>query len=441
VIDLIQHLIKPGPAVKLAAQLEGLVRQGRIGPEALLPPVREVARVLHVSPGTAAAAYKVLRAQGLVSTDGRRGTRVLPRPSGREYVEEPAPPGTVDLQVANPDPRLLPDLHRIFAGLRGKSDAYGGMHLDEGLLRRMRDAFEADGVQAGNLVVLSGAIAAIYRALRACLSAGDKVAVEDPGFNEHHASVRAHAMIPLSVSIDEQGMVPSSLAAALRGGARAVIVTPRFQSPTGAAFSKERAAGLRAVLAGHPDAVVLVDDYASLLADAPYFDVVKGRSRWLVVRSFNKPVAPDLRVAVAAADAETADRLRREQWLADGWISGYLQRAVASALGSRPVQSLLTRARKTYAERRSALLRALAERGVEARGATGLNVWIPVADEAAVARGLLERGFCVRAGARYRLRSAPAIRITISRLLPDEAERLADAVSATLGRGSSGRAP
>ena len=440
-IDLIQHLIKPGPAVKLAEQLEGLVRQGRIGPQALLPPVREVARVLQVSPGTAAAAYKALRAQGLVSTDGRRGTRVLPRPSGREYVEAPAPPGASDLQVANPDPRLLPDLRPIFARLRPRSDAYGGSHLDEELRRRMRAAFEADGVDGENLVVLGGAIAAIYRALRACLSAGDKVAVEDPGFNEHHASVRAHAMIPVPVAIDAQGMLPSSLAAALRGGARAVIVSPRFQSPTGAAFSKARAAELRAVLAGHSDAVVLVDDYASLLADVPYFDVVKGRSRWLLVRSFNKAVAPDLRVAVATADAETADRLRREQWLADGWISGYLQRAAASALASRPVQSLLTRARKTYAERRTGLLRALAERGVEAQGATGLNVWVPVADEAAAARGLLERGFCVRPGARYRLQSAPAIRITIARLLPDETERLAEAVSATLDRGSFGRAP
>jgi DNA-binding transcriptional MocR family regulator len=440
-IELIQHLIKPGPAVKLAQQLEGLVREGRIGPETLLPPVREVARALRVSPGTAASAYKALRAQGLVTTDGRRGTRVLPRPARREYAEAPAPPGTVDLQVANPDPRLLPGLRRIFAGIRAESDVYGGPHLDGDLLRRMRTAFEADGVDASHLVVTSGAIAAIYRALRACLSAGDKVAVEDPGFNEHHASVSAHSMFAVPAAVDQQGMLPAALSAALRSGARAVILTPRFQSPTGAAFSKARAAELRAVLAQHPEAVVLVDDYASLLADVPYFDVLKGRSRWLVVRSFNKPVAPDLRVAVAAADAETADRLRREQWLADGWISGYLQRAAAAALASRSVQSLMARARKTYAARRSALLSALAARGVEAQGASGLNVWVPVADEAAAVRGLLERGWCVRAGARYRLRAAPAIRITVARLLPEQTDRLADDVRAVLGPGPGGRGP
>ncbi len=418
-IELIQHLIKPGPAVKLAQQLEGLVREGRIGPEALLPPVREGARALRVSPGTAAAAYKALRAQGLVTSDGRRGTRVLPRPARREYAEAPAPPGTVDLQVANPDPRLLPGLRRIFAGIRAESDVYGGAHFDGDLLRRMRTAFEADGVDASHLVVTSGAIAAIYRALRACLSAGEKVAVEDPGFNEHHASVSAHSMFAVPVAVDQQGMLPAALWAALRSGARAVIVTPRFQSPTGAAFSKARAAELRAVLAEHPEAAVLVDDYASLLADVAYF----------------------LRVAVAAADAETADRLRREQWLADGWISGYLQRAAAAALASRSVRSLIARARKTYAARRSALVSALAARGVEAQGASGLNVWVPVADEAAAVRGLIERGWCVRAGARYRLRAAPAIRITVARLLPEQTDRLADDVRAVLGPGPGGRGP
>jgi DNA-binding transcriptional MocR family regulator len=442
VIELVQHLIKPGPAVKLAAQIERLVRDGRIAPEALLPPVREVARVLGVSPGTAAKAYRTLRAQGLVTTDRRRGTRVLPRASEREYAEDPAPAGTVDLQVANPDPELLPDLHRIFASLRAESDSYGGSHLDPALVGQMQDGFEADGIDASQLVVTSGAIATIYRALRTCAGPGDKVAVEDPGFNEHHASVRAHSMIPEPVAVDDQGMLPGSLLAALRSGARAAILSPRFQSPTGAALTRVRAAELRKVLAGHPGVAVLLDDYASLLSDLPYHDCLgKGRSRWLVVRSFNKPISPDLRVGVAAADPETADRLRREVWLADGWVSGYLQRAAAAALSSRSVQALLARSRQTYARRRTALLEALAERGIEARGATGLNVWVPVADEALAVRGLLERGWCVRAGARYRLRSAPAIRITTAQLLPAQTERLADGLLGVLAKGPVGRRP
>jgi len=426
----------------LAAQIEGLVREGRIAPEALLPPVRDLAHALGVSPGTAAAAYKALRLQGVVAAEGRRGTRVLPRPAAREYRDTPAPAGTTDLMVANPDPRLLPDLRRIFAGIRATSDSYGGAHAEPDLLDRMRAAFQADGIDPSHLVVTSGAIATIYRALRACLAAGDKVAVEDPGFNEHHASVRAHSMVPVPVAIDDQGMLPQALSAALRGGARGVILTPRLQSPTGAAITRARAAELREVLGKHPDAVVLLDDFASLLSDVPYHDCLgKRRARWLLVRSFNKAIAPDLRVALAAADAETSDRLAREQWLADGWVSIYLQRVAAATLASRSVESLLRRARQAYALRRSSLVQALARRGIPARGATGLNVWVPVADEAAAVRGLLERGWCVRAGARYRLRSEPAIRITIAQLLPDQAERLAADLRSVLEPGLASRGP
>lgn len=441
-IDAVQKLIKPGTAVNLIAQIEQLVREGRIPPDSILPPVRDLSRQIGVSPGTAASAYQGLRRKGVVVTEGRRGTRVLAPAAQREYADPPAPEGTLDLQVANPDPRLLPDLHRIFARIGASSDGYGGSHLNEQLVRQMRERFEADGVDASNVLVMNGATAAIYRSLRACLGPGDKVGVEDPGFNEHHAMVRAQSMIPVPVEIDDQGMLPGPLSAALRGGAKAVILTPRCQSPTGAALSRIRAHQLRGVLAEYPEVVVLLDDYASLLADGRYQHcVARDRPRWLVARSFNKPVAPDLRVGVVAASPEIADRLRREQWLADGWVSAYLQRVAAAVLASRSAEGLLDRARGAYAHRRSELVQALAERGIQARGATGLNVWVPVPDETAVVGGLLQRGWCVRAGARYRLRSPPAVRITIAQLLPSQTAALADDFRAVLGGGPGGRSP
>ncbi len=118
-----------------------------------------------------------------------------------------------------------------------------------------------------------------------------------------------------------------------------------------------------------------------------------------------------------------------------------MQRVAAATLASRSVESTLRRARQAYAHRRSSLVRALARRGIPAQGTTGLNVWVPVPDEAAAVRGLLERGWCVRAGARYRLRSEPAIRITIAELLPDRAERLADDLRSVLEPGLAGRGP
>jgi DNA-binding transcriptional MocR family regulator len=442
VIELIHKYVAPGSAVKLAAGIEDLLRGGRVEANALLPPVRQLAARLQVSPGTAAAAYRVLRQRGLVATDRRRGTRALPPPRQREYSDPEAPRGDLDLRPANPDPALLPDLSLLLRGVRVAPTSYGQPHLDARLAALMRDDFEADDVPGDDLMATSGAVGALFRALRVVLAPGDKVAVEDPGFNEHHACVTALSLSPVPVALDEQGMTPESLEAALRSRARAVLVTARCQSPTGAAFGVRRAAALRAVLARFPEVAVLVDDYASLLADAPYRDCVgRARERWLVVRSFNKAMGPDLRVAIAAGDPATVERMRREQWLSDGWVSGCLQQVAATALSDRRARATIGRARVCYAERRVALLEALRRRGIAARGQSGLVVWVPVDDEGSVVSALAARGVWVRGGARYRLRSPPGVRLCVSMLDPARAERLADDVAAALHPAGRGPTP
>jgi hypothetical protein len=67
-----------------------------------------------------------------------------------------------------------------------------------------------------------------------------------------------------------------------------------------------------------------------------------------------------------------------------------------------------------------------------------LNVWIPVKTETATVQALAERGWGVAAGERFRIRSAPAVRVTTSALVPDDARRFAaDFVSALRSRGGA----
>jgi DNA-binding transcriptional MocR family regulator len=115
-----------------------------------------------------------------------------------------------------------------------------------------------------------------------------------------------------------------------------------------------------------------------------------------------------------------------------GWVSHLLQ-GLAVAMWSAPESTaLLERSRETYRRRREALATALEARGVAAHARSGLNVWVPVADEAAVTRRLLEAGWAVLAGERFRLRSQPAIRVTVSTLEVTEADRLAADVEAAM---------
>jgi DNA-binding transcriptional MocR family regulator len=148
----------------------------------------------------------------------------------------------------------------------------------------------------------------------------------------------------------------------------------------------------------------------------------------------SKSLGPDLRLAVLTGDATTIARVEGRQLVGTGWVSHLLQEAVAILWADRATDALLRRAARSYTARRTALVQALAARGVAAHGRSGLNVWVPVAEEAAMTTALAAAGFAVRAGERYRLRSGPAIRVSIATLAPAEAERVAEAI-ATAARG------
>ena len=86
------------------------------------------------------------------------------------------------------------------------------------------------------------------------------------------------------------------------------------------------------------------------------------------------------------------------------------------------------RVERIYAERRNALGRQLAGYGLEAHGRSGLGVWVPVTEESAAVQQLLERGWAVSAGERFRFSAPPGIRITTTDLEPADARLLAAAI-------------
>jgi DNA-binding transcriptional MocR family regulator len=266
---------------------------------------------------------------------------------------------------------------------------------------------------------------------------GDRVVVEDPSWPRIADIVHALGLAIEPVAVDRRGLDPDLLDAALRRGARAVIATPRGQNPTGAALDPARGRALRTVLARYPGVLVIEDDYVAWVAGAAYVPVHDAEGRWAVVRSLSKVIGPDLRLAVVAGDPLTISRIEGRQRLGPGWVSHVLQQVAWLLLRKKTTERLLARAERVYGERRAALVSALAAREVEAAGDSGLGVWVPLADEAAAVRELLVRGWAVSPGERYRFHGPPGIRITTADLEPDEAERLADDITA-LGRMPAG---
>ena len=279
------------------------------------------------------------------------------------------------------------------------------------------------------------------RVIEAHLRPGDRVAVENPGYAALFHLLRARGLTLEPVEIDELGMRPEALGAALARGARAAIVTPRGQNPTGAALDARRAAELRAVLDNAPGTLVIEDDHLGEVAGAQLHTTLTGCERWAATRSVAKALGPDLRLAVLAGDRQTIARVQGRQQCGPGWVSHILQRLVLELWRDPTVVALVQRARLAYASRREHLLRALADRSIHATGASGLNVWVPVQDETATVGALLQRGWVLAAGAPFRLTGGPgAVRVTIAALQEAESARLADDLADALAAAPASRA-
>lgn len=428
--ELIQQSINARGARGIARGIEEAVTAGRLEPGTALPSVRALARDLAVSPATVSAAYQRLRDRGVVVTAERQATRVSHRPPLATATAAPLPPGTTDLSSGNPDPRLLPDLTEALRGVEAPPRLYGEATNLDALLEAARGRLGADGVDVSHLVVTSGALDALERILTAHLRPGDRVAVEDPCWSGVLDLLRVLGLRPEPVRIDDAGPRPEALERALGSGVAGIVLTPRAQNPTGAAITAERASELAGVLAAHPEPLLLLDDHAGEVAGAPLPTLPTDRPAWAHVRSVSKTLGPDLRCAVAAGDARTMARVEGHLRHAMRWVSHILQRLVAWLWSSPETEALLATAAEAYRVRREALIGALARRGISAHGASGLNVWVPVPEEAAALASLWRQGWAVAAGERFRLASPPAVRVTVAALDEGAADAVAEALAA-----------
>ncbi|WP_413811584.1 aminotransferase class I/II-fold pyridoxal phosphate-dependent enzyme [Streptomyces sp. OE57] len=461
-----QYEITGESAKGIAASVEQGVVEGALAPGIALPPVRRLAERLGVSPGTVATAYKELRRRGIVVTQGRGGTVVASTPAVASRRPPPVPEGVRDLASGHPDPAFLPALlptARLSPGVRSHR-AQPRLAVLEELTRAW---YERDGVPAEHLTFAHGALDCVARLLSVELRPGDAVAMEDPGYHHLLDLVPALGLRSVPVAVDDEGIRPDALRAALRAGARALICSPRGQNPYGGWFSAGRRDALLGVLAEAPgEMLVIEDDHAADVAGVPLYSLAGsgggggaggggggagdagddaggggggagGPARWAHVRTVSKHLGTDLRWGALACDRTTLARHDGRMLLTSGWVSHVLQETVARLMTDPETQTLVAAARSAYARRREALLAALAARGIAAHGASGMNVWVPVRDEAAVVNGLRTRGWWVAAGARFRLAGGAGVRITTAGLGEADAGVLAGDLAGVLGEAQA----
>lgn len=302
----------------------------------------------------------------------------------------------------------------------------------------VRDWIGSEGVPVEHVTFSHGALDLIGRLLSVELRPGDAVAMEDPGYHHLLDLVTALGLRIVPVAVDDEGLRPDAVRGALRAGVRALVCSPRAQNPYGGCFSAARREALVAVLRDEPDVLVVENDHASEVSGAPLHSLAAGGlTRWVHVRTVSKFLGTDLRWAAAACDATTLARHDGRLQLTSGWVSHLLQEIVHGLLTDVATRASVTAAQETYALRRGALLDELGGRGIDAHGASGMNLWVPARDESAVVNGLRSYGWWVAAGARFRSSSPPGVRISVATLAPADGARLASDFAAVLGESEA----
>lgn len=417
-------------ASDIATSVRELRDRGVLRPGAALPPVRELAARLGVNRNTTVAAYRQLAQAGLVVSRGRAGTMLAEHDA---VAQEGYAADTVlrDVGTGNPDPRLIPDPTPVLATVTGRPVLYGEPVIDTGLEAWSRDWISPDLPATDfRITITSGAVDAVERLLAQALMRDDAVALEDPCFLASIHTVRLGGYRAVPVAVDDEGMTVDGLRAALDAGVRAIICTPRAQNPTGVSLSPARAAALRELLAEHPYVLIIEDDHFSMLSSRGYESLIgPDHKRFALLRSVSKFLGPDMCLAVAATDPETAERLAMRLSPGTTWVSHLLQRLTLGLLGDSGVRTAIRAAGTHYAERNAAFAEQLRAHGIETRYVDGMNLWVELPIPAkTVSERLMRRGWLVRTGDGFSLTDSDSpsrhLRLTVHDLTSEEAQQL-----------------
>jgi DNA-binding transcriptional MocR family regulator len=433
-MSVIEKRLEAPSARGLAHAVSRAVRDGALAPGTKLPPIRALAAELGLSPTTVSAGWALLARSGAIHTDGRRGTTVAGladlAPGRYRRALQRQLDFALDLSTGTPDPALLPNLAAALSELT--TAGIPGSYLDDPVLPGLLEVLRAQWpYPAAELMVVDGAMDGLDLVSRSLLRFGDRVVVEHPGFPPLLDLLESIGVQVVGVPVDDAGLLPEPLAAALSSPAAALFLQPRAQNPTGASMTEPRARDLAALLAPAGVPVVEDDSAGAVAASAPI-----SLGRWIPdqvihIRSFSKSHGPDLRLAAMSGPLELLREVIHRRQLGQGWSSRLLQRVLLSLLTDPTAIAAVDHARDEYTRRRGALVAALNAREVEVSGGDGLNLWVPVHDESAAIVRLASQGVGVTPGTPFDVLAGGGghVRVTVG-LVAGGFDELAQALAA-----------
>ncbi|MFF8830891.1 PLP-dependent aminotransferase family protein [Streptomyces sp. NPDC015131] len=377
------HLALPptGPRrAAVASALREAVRTGRLAPGTRLPPYRSLAADLGVARNTVADAYAELVAEGWLTARQGSGTRVAERAAAKAprvpKKAGPSRPGRPahDLRQGQPDATSFPraawtaSVRRALSAAPhdafGPPDPRGRPELRQALAGYLA---RARGVCASpeQIVVCAG----VAHGLRLLFGGGvltGPLAVEAYGLPFHRGILTDAGVRTLPLELDEHGARTDLLATrpetSGRRGARAVLLTPAHQFPTGGPLHAPRRAAA-VDWARARGGVVLEDDYdGEFRYDREPVGAVQGLDpdHVVLLGSVSKSLSPAVRLGWMVLPERLVDGVLAAKGLREAWTGVTDQLALADFLTSGQYDRHVRRMRQRYRARRDRLVTALA---------------------------------------------------------------------------------
>ena len=451
----------------LAGALRAGIRDGRLPAGTVLPATRLLAGDLGVSRGVIVEAYQRLADEGLVSARQGAGTSVLPRspppgPSSPQPGPSSPPPGPssparaaaaaraaplrtptgapavpelprrwrahaeIDLSPGVPDLAAFPRAawlraeRTVLASASAADLGYGDPRGSERLRTELTGWLaRTRGIRAqpSAIIIVAGvaqAMALLAQQLRA--TGISRIAVEDPGSRGARDELAHWGVQPVPVPVDEHGLDVAALAGS---GARAVLLTPAHQFPTGVVLAPPRRRALLDWAAA--GGLVIEDDYdAEYRYDRAPVPAVQasGPDRIAYTGSTSKTLAPGMRLGWLIPPARLYADLVAAKHASDLGSPALPQLVLAQLIASGELDRHVRQVRGRQRGRRDTLLAALREQlpGIRVQGVpAGLHLLItfpgPAAgtgpDDTELASRLQRDGVLVHPLSWHRVASGP----------------------------------
>lgn len=350
-----------GPKYRAVAEMiRTAVTQEKIKEGDKLPPVRDLAWELKITPGTVARAYTLLTDEGVLQAEVGRGTFVSPQ-AGKEgrdpqwlIQNPPRDSGIVSLF----SPRL-PDVGQVDAirrALREVADrpetdllnypSAGASEPARKAAARWLSTAQLGPVDPDRLVFTHGGQNAISLVMQ-CVLRGRRpvILVEElsyPGFRRAAELLRAE-VVP--VPMDDEGVIPEELDRLARThSAQLFCTSPEVQSPTCVQTPLARREAVAAVARAHEFSILEDDCYRLAEARVPGYRMLLPDQSWYIA-SISKLLTPALRIGFAIAPRTNDTDLRRAAEFGYFGLSTPLAEMIGVLLGTDAITRLAAEVR------------------------------------------------------------------------------------------------